>query len=137
MSDDVRADLREELDRFFETYREAYADMDVSAIREHYAAPLLSVTPDGRVWMETGEDVETVMAAYLDTLPGDFDRGEIDELVYHPLTEDAVIASSAWTRYTADDDVFEELGTTALLHRDEDGWRIAALVLHDHDAVID
>ena len=137
MSDDVNAGLADELDRFFETYRDAYAARDVAAIREHYGVPLLSVTPDDRVWMETGEAVEKVMSAYLDTLPDDFDHGEIDELVYHPLADDAVVASSAWTRYTADGEVFEELGTTYLLHRTDDGWRIVALVLHDPATIIE
>lgn len=136
MSADGGDDVESELDAFFATYRAAYAARDVGAIREHYGVPLLSVTPDDLVWMETGEAVEKVMAAYLDTLPDDFDRGEIDELVYHLLTDDAVVASSAWTRYTADGEVFEELGTTYLLHRGDDGWRIVALVLHDPGAVI-
>lgn len=137
MNDDAGDDLADELDAFFETYRDAYANLDVEAIREHYAVPLLSVTPDDRVWMETAEAVEKVMSAYLDALrAGGYDHGELDEAVYHPLSDDAVIASTAWTRYAADGEVFEELGTTYLLHRTDDGWRIVALVVHGPETVI-
>lgn len=128
----------DDLDGFFETYRQAYADLDLDAVLDHYNVPLLSITPDDLYWLTDATDVRTVMSAYLDTLrDGDYDGGEIDDLVYHPLTDRDVVASSAWTRYTTEGDVFERLGTTYLLRHTDDGWRIVALALHDVDRVIE
>lgn len=128
----------DDLDEFFETYRRAYTDLDLDAILEHYNVPLLSITPDDLYWLTEEADVRSIMSAYLDTLrDGDYDRGEIDDLAYHPLTDLDVIASSAWTRYTTQGDVFERLGTTYLLRHTDDGWRIIALALHDADRVIE
>ena len=128
----------DDLDEFFETYRRAYTDLDLGAVLEHYNVPLLSITPDDLYWLTEEADVRSVMSAYLNTLrDGDYDHGEINDLAYHPLTDRDVIASSAWTRYTTQGDVFERLGTTYLLRRTDDGWRIIALALHDADRVIE
>lgn len=126
-----------ELDAFFASYRESYTDLDLEAVLEHYNVPLLSVTDEELYWLTTPAELESMMGAYLDTLAeGGYDRGEIDALSYHPLSERDVIASSAWTRYTTDGDVFERLGTTYLCRRTEQGWRIVALVLHDPETAI-
>ncbi|MFB6096868.1 MAG: hypothetical protein ABEJ74_05730 [Haloferacaceae archaeon] len=102
----------DELDAFFASYREAYTDLDLDAVVEHYTVPLLSVTPDDLFWLTSETDVRKVMGAYLDTLDeAAYDRGEIDRLVYHPLSDQDVLASSAWTRYTTAGEVMERLGT--------------------------
>ena len=133
MTDDSTA----ELDAFFASYREAYTNLDLEAVLDHYNVPLLSVTAGELYWLTTSEELESVMGAYLDTLAdGDYDHGEIDAMSYHRLSERDVIASSAWTRYTTDGDVFERLGTAYLCRRTDDGWRIVALVLHDPGTAI-
>jgi hypothetical protein len=125
------------LDEFFASYREAYTALDLDAVLDHYTVPLLSVTADDLYWLTDADDLESVMGAYLETLrERDYDRGEIDRLAYHPLTDRDVLVSSAWTRYTIDDEVLERLGTTYLCRRADDGWRIVALVLHDPETVI-
>jgi hypothetical protein len=127
-----------DLDDFFESYRRAYTDLDLDAIVDHYSVPLLSLAPEDTFWLTSEADVRSVMGAYLDTLAeGSYDHGEIDTLVYHPLTDRDVLASSAWTRYDTDGDVFERLGTTYFLRRTDGEWCILALALHDPGAVID
>lgn len=134
MTDDATAAL----DEFFESYRNAYATLDLESVLAHYTVPLLSVTADDLFWLTAEDDLESVIGAYLETLrEREYDRGEIDALTYHFLSERDVLASSAWTRYTSDDDVLERLGTTYLCRQTDDGWRIVALVLHDPEAVID
>lgn len=134
MTDDATAAL----DEFFESYRNAYTTLDLESVLAHYTVPLLSVTADDLFWLTAEDDLESMMGAYLETLrEREYDRGEIDALTYHFLSERDVLASSAWTRYTSDDDVLERLGTTYLCRRTDDGWRIVALVLHDPEAVID
>lgn len=134
MTDDIAA----ELDGFFESYREAYTALDLDAVLGHYTVPLLSVTAENLYWLTGEDDLESVMGAYLETLrERDYDHGEIDRLAYHPLTERDVLASSAWTRYTGDGSVLEQLGTTYLCRKTGDGWRIVALVLHDPETTIE
>lgn len=134
MTDDRTA----ELDAFFESYREAYTALDLAAVLEHYSVPLLSVTLDDVYWLTSESDIESVMGAYLDTLrKREYGHGEIDALVYHPLSEQTVLASSAWTRYAEDGELLERLGTTYLCRNTDDGWRIVALVLHDPETMIE
>ena len=128
----------EELDRFFETYREAYTNLDIDAIVDHYTVPMLSVTEKGLYWLSLEEDVRKVMGAYLDTLrEREYDRGRIDSIAYHHLTDRDVIASSTWTRFTTDDEVLERLGTTYLLRRTDEGWQIAMTLLHGPGTALD
>lgn len=130
-------DDSDDLEAFFATYRQAYTELDLDAIVEHYDVPLLSVTPEERYWLTSREEIEGIMAAYLDTLrDGNYDHGEIDAIEYHRLTDVDVLVSSAWTRYTTDGDVFERLGTTYLLRDTDEGWKIYALVLHDPETAI-
>lgn len=128
-------DRADSLDAFFEAYRRAFTALDLDAIVEHYSVPLLSVMPDDVYWLTDEDGLERVMAAYLEHLrEGGYDRGEIDAIAYHALSSRDVLVSSAWTRYTVSDDVFERLGTTYLLREDREaahGWEILALVVHD------
>lgn len=125
------------LDSFFDSYRVAYTSLDLSAVLDHYTVPLLSVTKDDLFWLTTEADLESMMGAYLDSLQDrDYDRGEIDALSYHFLSERDVIASSAWTRYRTDETILERLGTTYFCRRFDDSWRIVALVLHGPDQLI-
>ena len=134
MTDDRTAAL----DAFFDSYREAYTALDLEAVLEHYTVPLLSVTQDDVYWLTSESDIESVMGAYLDTLrEREYGHGEIDTLAYHHLSEQTVLASSAWTRYTEDDELLEQLGTTYLCRDTDDGWQIAALVLHAPETMID
>lgn len=126
------------LDAFFDSYRQAYTDLDLDDVMAHYSVPLLSLAPEDTFWLTNEEDVRKVMGAYLEMLAeSGYDHGEIDDLVYHPLTDRDVIASSAWTRYDAEGDVFERLGTTYLLRKTDGAWRILALTLHDPEALIE
>lgn len=128
----------DDLDAFFDSYRRAYTDLDLDDVMAHYSVPLLSLAPEDTFWLTSEPDVRKVMGAYLDTLAeSGYDHGEIDEIVYHPLTDRDVIASSAWTRYDGEGAVFERLGTTYLLRETDDEWRILALTLHDPEARID
>lgn len=129
-----------ELDEFFATYRESYTDLDLDAIVEHYNVPLLSITPDDLFWLTSEEDVRKVMGAYLDTLEsGAYHHGVIDDIAYHPLTEQDVVVSSAWTRYAdeTETEVMERLGTTYFLRDTDEGWKIIALALHDTETMIE
>lgn len=139
MTDDEPAtdDQIAALDAFFESYREAYTTLDLESVLGHYNVPLLSVTEEDLFWLTSESDLESMMGAYLETLRDrDYERGEIDAMSYQFLSERDVVASSAWTRYTTDDDVLERLGTTYLCRRFEEGWRIVALVLHGPEQAI-
>lgn len=134
MTDDRTA----ELDAFFDSYREAYTALDLEAVLEHYTVPLLSMTQDDVYWLTSDGDLRSVMGAYLDSLhERGYGHGEIDALAYHYLSERTVLASSAWTRYTEDDELLERLGTTYLCRDTDDGWQITALVLHDPETMIE
>lgn len=126
------------LERFFESYRDAYTNLDLEAVLDHYSVPLLSVTREDRFWLTSESDLESVMGAYLEQLrERGYDHGEIDAISYHVLSEQDVLVSSAWTRYTTDDEVLERLGTTYLCCHTGQGWRIVALVLHDPETMIE
>ncbi len=54
----------------------------------------------------------------------------------HQLSEKSAIASNVGIRYKKNGDIFNKAAATFMMYKSEDGWKIAALTLHDVENTI-
>ena len=62
-------------------------------------------------------------------------RSELSLQQFKLLSATSALAVGAAIRYKADGQELERVGVTYLLHKGNDGWKFAVMVLHDTDKV--
>jgi ketosteroid isomerase-like protein len=130
-------DTPEGVERFVENWLTTYAGGDVQEIRAFYSVPMLAIFPDRWEWLFTEADVEALLSSVLIDVRGDADgRGEFEQLRRYRLTDSDVLVSGTWVLCGPEGTVTDRVTFTDLLHRTEEGWKIAVAIAHPPENVL-
>jgi ketosteroid isomerase-like protein len=118
-------------------YARAFGKLDVQAILPYYHEPSVLITTRGVATMPTHAAMAVAFKPLMDGLRArGYARSEFTTLNVKRLSATTALASGAAVRYKADGQELERLGATYVLHKTENGWKIAVTVGHDVENVI-
>jgi ketosteroid isomerase-like protein len=127
----------DEIDRFVERWLRTYADGDAAETLRFYHCPLLAIFPDRMEWLGTEAEIEALLSELRIDVP-DCDPADcgIESLSVHRLTDADALVSGSWVRTDASGATTDRVTFTDLLHRTDDGWKIAVAVAHPPENVL-
>ncbi len=118
-------------------YYKAVSSLEVHAILPYFHQPCLLVGPQGAVAVTTPEELA---AAFKPALEGfrarAFGRTELTLWRLEELSGNTALASGVAVRYRTNGEELDRAGVTYLLRKDDAGWRIAVLAVHDADRAL-
>lgn len=130
-------DLEQEVDQLFVDYFRDFGNLDVEAIVAYFHLPCMFTTPFGIFVFSTAAEVDGFWRPRFDDLRSqDFGHTERSEASIKILTDDTGIASSVATRFSKDGTQMERRGAAFTVRKTDEGWKIAALIHHSPDTVI-
>jgi ketosteroid isomerase-like protein len=130
-------DDRAAVSRVLADYFNAFGTLDMQAILPYYHEPCLLVGPQGVVAMPTHDAMAATLEPMLESLrTRGYARSEFNAPHIKQMSATAALVSGVAVRFKADGQELERLGVSYLLHKTDDGWKIAATVVHDADKVV-
>lgn len=113
-------------------YYTAFSTLDVHAFLPYFHEPSLLIGPQGIFPAPTHAILSTIFAPALEGLRArGFGRSELSVQQSKILSETAALVTGVAIRYKTDGQELERVGVTYVLHKNDNGWKIAVLVLHD------
>ncbi len=124
----------EAVKQVFSDYYKAFSTLDVQSILPYFHQPALLIGPLGVIAIPTPAAVvpNPVME---DLRQQKYRRSELSLQQFKLLSATSALAVGVAIRYKADGQELERVGVTYLLHKGNDGWKFAVMVLHDTDKV--
>jgi ketosteroid isomerase-like protein len=133
--------MENDTDAIVRTYTEyfgAFQSLDPEAVLPFYHMPFLALMPAGVVAVGHIDSARALFAPMMMALRArGYARSEWSRLGVQQLSESAAVLSCDVARHKADGSVLERFGATYAFHRTDSGWKIAMLVIHDREAVLD
>ena len=127
----------EEASAMLDSYVASFAGTRAEAVAFFFHVPMTTIFDTGVVALARGSDVvryvQSIQSklAEMDYAYSDWTKFRIKE-----LSPGLVIASTAAARYDGNGGLIAETGSTYVLRRAEDGWKIAIFISHDPDRVL-
>lgn len=113
-------------------YFAAFSTLEVHAFLPYFHEPSLLIGPEGMVAAPTTAVLAAAFAPALESLRArGFRRSELNVRLSKTLSETAALITGVAIRYKADGQELERVGVTYVLHKNDTGWKIAVLILHD------
>lgn len=113
-------------------YFAAFSTLEVHAFLPYFHEPSLLIGPEGMVAAPTTAVLAAAFAPALESLRArGFRRSELSVRLSKTLSETAALITGVAIRYKADGQELERVGVTYVLHKNDTGWKIAVLILHD------
>lgn len=120
--------------RLLTDYYTAFSALDVNAFLPYFHEPSLLVGPQGVFAAPTRAVLATAFASTLESLrTRGFGRSELSLRQSKMLSGTSALITGIAIRYKADGQELERVGVTYVLHKNDAGWKIAVVVLHDAD----
>ena len=117
-------------------YYKAFSTLTVQSILRYFHQPALLIGPSGVIALPTAEAVVPIFGPVMEDLrQRKYRRSELSLQQFKLLSATSALAVGVAIRYKADGQELERVGVTYLLHKGNDGWKFAAMVLHDTDKV--
>ena len=111
-------------------YYEAFSTLDLGAIAAHYCEPTMTITPQGVFAAGSRAALAESLAPLVNSLRArGYGRSEFVQSQVTPLSETAALVRGVAVRYAAAGPEMERIPFSYLMHRDEVGWKIAALIV--------
>jgi hypothetical protein len=127
--------LSDDLEAFFDSYREAFDRLDADAIASHYHVPSMLIDGDACLIWTTGEQVLANMHALTELYRADgFERATFDARAVIRPHRDAAFVDMAWVIDRAGDLANWQFGTAYNLKCNEHGWRITVCTAYQERA---
>ena len=119
-------------------YASAFHTFDVQRVLRYYHEPLMLVGAAGVRVMATRADTEAWMQSFWASLKErGYERGsEFSPLHVKQVSPTVAVASTQFVRYKTDGQVLQRTGSTYVLHKTPEGWKIAVIVGHDPAGVL-
>jgi hypothetical protein len=115
-------------------YFAAFSTLNIHALLPYFHEPSLLIGPQGLIAAPTHAVLATAFAPAIEGLRGrGFGRSELSMRHTKTLSETAELVTGVAIRYKADGQELERVGVTYVLHKNDTGWKIAVLILHDAD----
>jgi ketosteroid isomerase-like protein len=120
--------------QFLKKYYDTFSTLDVESITPFFCEPCIFISPQGVVAAQSYEHLKGVFGTITETLRSkEYGRSELTNLRVQQMSNTTVLASGIAVRYKRDGQELERVGVTYVLQKSDDGWRIAATVIHDAD----
>ena len=126
-----------EIVEFFKSYMLDINERGLQAITDYFNAPSFVISQDGVSSLASNKEVAAFFQPQFDAMESQgFTRAEATEMNVKVLSDNAAIASNVVVRYKQDGSELNRTAITYTLHKNSHGWKIAVLMLHDPDKVI-
>ena len=103
----------------------------------YYHEPLTFIATTGASILTTRADIEAFLKSSWARLKGrGWARSAFAQLHAKPLNAALAFASGLAVAYRGDGQELERIAATYVLHKTSDDWKIAVLVVHDPDTVV-
>ena len=130
-------DLEREVDQLFVDYFPDFSALDLRAIVSYFHLPCAFITPKTVFAYSTADEVEDFWAPrFRDLKESGFDHTERSRASIKILNDNTAVASGLATRYTKDGNELERRGASFVCRKTLNGWRIATVIHHSPDSVI-
>lgn len=115
-------------------YYAAFSTLDVEAFLPYFHEPCLLIGPEGMFPASTHAILATAFATPMKDLRArGYGRSELSVRLTKTLSETAELIIGVAIRHHADGQELERVGVTYVMHKNDAGWKIAVLILHDPD----
>ena len=129
--------LEREVDQLFVDYFRDFSALDLRAIVSYFHLPCAFITPQAVFVHSTADEVEKFWSpGFSDLKESGFDHTERSRASIKILNDNTAMASSLATRYTKDGNELERRGASFLCRNTPNGWKIATVIHHSPDSVI-
>jgi hypothetical protein len=113
-------------------YYRAFSTLEVRAVWPYFHEPSLLISPQGVFAVPALAALETVFTPTMEGLRSrEFGRSELSAGYVKSLSASATLVTGIAIRYKRNGQELERAGVTYVLHKNETGWKIAVIVLHD------
>jgi hypothetical protein len=114
-------------------YYAAFSTLDVHAFLPYFHEPCLLIGPGIFAAPNHAVLATAFLTPIRDLQARGFGRSELSVQQTKTLSETAGLVIGVATRYKADGQELERVGVTYVMHKNNTGWKIAVLILHDAD----
>ena len=140
-TDDARAEelssAEKEASAMLESYTASFASKSAEEMVPFFHIPMLTVFDTGVVAMNRNLDIVRYVQSIQSKLTEmDYAYSNWTKLRIKELNSGLVVASTSAIRYNGDGGIIAETGSTYVLRKAEDGWKIATFISHAPDRVL-
>jgi len=120
------------VNRMLDEYYAAFSTLNIEAILPYFHQPALLIGPPGVIALPTPAAVLPIFTPVMQNLRArGYGRSELDQRKVKLLSAKSALASGIAVRYKPDGQDVECVGITYILHKTDDSWKFAVMVLHD------
>ena len=131
------ADEEAEAASLMNEYRDSVATLDASRVSRYFNEPFVFVTAAKTTAFSVHSDVEAwLRPQYLQLQSRGYARSEWAPMRVKALGSGVVLASARFVRYKVDGSELDVAGSTYMLRKTSDGWRIAVQTPHSASAAL-
>jgi hypothetical protein len=113
-------------------YYVAFSTLDIPAFLPYFHQPCLLIGPDGTFAAPTHAVLATAFVTPMEDLRSrGFGRSELSVRRTQTLSDTASLLTGVAIRYKDNGQELERVGVTYVMHKNNTGWKIAVLILHD------
>jgi hypothetical protein len=113
-------------------YYRDFSTLNVQAILPYFNEPSLLVGPQGVIPIPNHAALAAVFGPVMEGLRASgYGRSELELSYIKSLSSSAVLVGGVAVRYKIDGQELDRVGITYVLHKSDDGWKFATLILHD------
>jgi ketosteroid isomerase-like protein len=111
-------------------YYSAFSTLELQAVLPYFHEPCLLLGPQGVYAAPTRAALEAVFTPAIDGLRArGYGRSELSLRQVKSLGATAILATGVALRYKLDGQELDRVGVTYVLHKADDRWRIAVLIV--------
>jgi len=112
-------------------YYRAFSTLEIQSILPYFNEPALFIGAPGVFPVPDHAALTTIINALIEDLRGKgYTRSQFDLREFKPMGLTSALASGVALRYRADGRELERIGISYLLHKTDNTWKIAVMVLH-------
>ena len=120
------------VNRMLDEYYAAFSTLNIQAILPYFHQPALLIGPPGVIALPTPAAVLPIFTPVMQNLRArGYGRSELDQRKVKLLSAKSALASGIAVRYKSDGQELERVGIIYMLHKTDDAWKFAVMVLHD------
>ena len=113
-------------------YYNAFSTLDVQSILPYFHQPALLIGPLGVIALPIADALVPIFGPVMEDLrQREYRRSELSLQQLNLLRATSALATGIAIRRKANGQELERVGVTYLLHKGDNGWKFAVMVLHD------
>jgi hypothetical protein len=122
----------ESVNQVIADYYRDFSTLNIQAILPYFNEPSLLVGPRGVIPIPNHAALVAVFGPVMEGLRAKgYGRSEFELGYAKSLSSSAALTGGVAVRYSTDGQQLERVGITYVLHKTENGWKFATVILHD------